>query len=218
MLFASDVVARGVDFPDVSLVVQLGIASSKEQFEHRVGRTGRAGKGGAALAILGEDERPVLDAQTSAAAGKSSIAPATKASAITGGLASGEPVEPLPELRRVLDSIRAGGEDSLRPLACRAFVASLGFYNTHLKRLRWTREQLIRSVVARFAALGVDPSCPVEPKTLKKMHLADTPGLVVLAKAEPPRMHVAVSASAPRATPTKNSKSRTGQRHALPQP
>ncbi|KAI9798244.1 MAG: hypothetical protein M1835_002730 [Candelina submexicana] len=46
ILFSSDVTARGMDFPDVTHVIQLGIPSSKEQYIHRIGRTGRGDKTG----------------------------------------------------------------------------------------------------------------------------------------------------------------------------
>ena len=45
-LQASDVAARGVDYPNVSLVIQLGVPSNRDQYIHRTGRTGRAGKSG----------------------------------------------------------------------------------------------------------------------------------------------------------------------------
>jgi ATP-dependent RNA helicase MSS116 len=56
VLFASDVVGRGMDFPDIGLVVQVGIPSDSEQYVHRVGRTGRAGKLGRAVMILVPEE------------------------------------------------------------------------------------------------------------------------------------------------------------------
>ncbi|KAG6831670.1 hypothetical protein H0H87_004456 [Tephrocybe sp. NHM501043] len=46
ILVTSDVSARGVDYPAVSRVIQVGIPSSTEQYIHRVGRTGRAGTEG----------------------------------------------------------------------------------------------------------------------------------------------------------------------------
>ncbi|KAF2403792.1 DEAD-domain-containing protein [Trichodelitschia bisporula] len=48
ILFASDVAARGMDFPNVTHVVQMGLATSRENYIHRIGRTGRAGKEGEA--------------------------------------------------------------------------------------------------------------------------------------------------------------------------
>ena len=56
LLFASDVVGRGMDFPDINLVVQIGVPSEKDQYVHRVGRTGRAGKVGEAVMVLAPEE------------------------------------------------------------------------------------------------------------------------------------------------------------------
>eukprot|EP00049_Salpingoeca_infusionum_P019006 m.359733 g.359733 ORF g.359733 m.359733 type:complete len:530 (-) comp18696_c0_seq1:308-1897(-) len=52
VLFTTDVSARGVDYPNVSLVVQVGAAQSREAYVHRVGRTGRGGKAGRALQLV----------------------------------------------------------------------------------------------------------------------------------------------------------------------
>lgn len=52
ILFTSDVSARGVDYPGVSLVLQIGVPSSREQYIHRLGRTGRAGKDGEGIIML----------------------------------------------------------------------------------------------------------------------------------------------------------------------
>jgi ATP-dependent RNA helicase MSS116 len=45
-----------MDFPNVSLVVQLGLPSDSEQYVHRVGRTARAGRDGRAVIILFSNE------------------------------------------------------------------------------------------------------------------------------------------------------------------
>ncbi|OCF37370.1 RNA helicase [Kwoniella heveanensis BCC8398] len=46
VLITSDVSARGVDYPGVTRVIQVGVPASAEQYIHRVGRTGRGGKEG----------------------------------------------------------------------------------------------------------------------------------------------------------------------------
>jgi ATP-dependent RNA helicase MSS116 len=46
VLVTSDVSARGVDYPGVTRVIQVGIPQSTEQYIHRVGRTGRGGATG----------------------------------------------------------------------------------------------------------------------------------------------------------------------------
>ncbi|CAO1624683.1 unnamed protein product [Jaminaea pallidilutea] len=52
VLVTSDVSARGVDYPDVTRVIQLDIPTNRDQYIHRVGRTGRAGKAGRADMVL----------------------------------------------------------------------------------------------------------------------------------------------------------------------
>jgi ATP-dependent RNA helicase MSS116 len=57
ILFSSDVSARGVDYPDVSLVVQFGAPSTGDSYIHRLGRTGRAGRSGQGLIVFLPFER-----------------------------------------------------------------------------------------------------------------------------------------------------------------
>ena len=46
ILFSSDVTARGMDFPNVTHVIQIGIPVSRDTYVHRIGRTARADKEG----------------------------------------------------------------------------------------------------------------------------------------------------------------------------
>ncbi|TDL24496.1 DEAD-domain-containing protein [Rickenella mellea] len=52
ILVTSDVSARGVDYPNVSRVIQVGIPGSTDQYIHRIGRTGRAGTNGRGDLVL----------------------------------------------------------------------------------------------------------------------------------------------------------------------
>ncbi|KEP66610.1 UNVERIFIED_CONTAM: DEAD/DEAH box helicase domain-containing protein [Hammondia hammondi] len=61
VLFSSDVSARGVDYPDVSLVIQVCAPLTRELYIHRVGRTGRIGKEGRAVLLLNEAETRFLE-------------------------------------------------------------------------------------------------------------------------------------------------------------
>ncbi|RYP54325.1 hypothetical protein DL768_000899 [Monosporascus sp. mg162] len=60
VLVATDLAGRGIDVPDVSLVVNFNMASSIESYTHRIGRTGRAGKSGVAITFLGNEDADVL--------------------------------------------------------------------------------------------------------------------------------------------------------------
>jgi ATP-dependent RNA helicase DDX18/HAS1 len=52
VMVATDVAARGLDFPNVDLIVQVDIPEQIANYFHRVGRTARAGKSGTALLML----------------------------------------------------------------------------------------------------------------------------------------------------------------------
>ncbi|KAI9054697.1 hypothetical protein LZ554_001849 [Drepanopeziza brunnea f. sp. 'monogermtubi'] len=54
ILFSTDVTARGMDFPNVTHVVQIGLPPNREQYIHRIGRTGRGDKTGDGLIFLNE--------------------------------------------------------------------------------------------------------------------------------------------------------------------
>ena len=56
ILLSSDVTARGMDFPNVTHVIQVGIPTSREQYIHRIGRTARAGKEGEGILLLNQIE------------------------------------------------------------------------------------------------------------------------------------------------------------------
>lgn len=60
ILVTSDVSARGVDYPGVSLVLQIGVPSTREQYIHRIGRTGRAGREGEGIIVLAPFENQFL--------------------------------------------------------------------------------------------------------------------------------------------------------------
>ncbi|KAK6917989.1 Helicase, C-terminal [Dillenia turbinata] len=56
ILVATDVAARGLDIPNVDLVIHYELPNSSEIFVHRSGRTGRAGKKGCAILMYTEQE------------------------------------------------------------------------------------------------------------------------------------------------------------------
>lgn len=60
VLVATDLAGRGIDVPDVSLVVNFNMANNIESYTHRIGRTGRAGKSGVAITFLGNEDADVL--------------------------------------------------------------------------------------------------------------------------------------------------------------
>lgn len=62
VMVASDAAARGLDLPDVKLVVCYDVPDHFETYVHRVGRTARAGATGIAITVCSHSERPHLQA------------------------------------------------------------------------------------------------------------------------------------------------------------
>ncbi|WP_445263591.1 DEAD/DEAH box helicase [Ramlibacter sp. PS4R-6] len=62
ILVATDVAARGIDVPTITHVFNFGLPMKAEDYTHRIGRTGRAGRDGIAVTFAeGRDRRRVFD-------------------------------------------------------------------------------------------------------------------------------------------------------------
>jgi len=164
ILFSSDVSARGMDYPDVTFVLQCGAPSDEAQYVHRLGRTARAGKSGGGLLVLADFEKFFLQ-QIKDLQVKQEKAPD----------------------RAELDKMRHSTEAALRnahranpQLGAQVYQAWIGFYNTYLRKLNWTKQELV-SQANHYALdcmkLGGIPA--LDPKTVGKMGLKGTPGLVI---------------------------------------
>jgi superfamily II DNA/RNA helicase len=62
LIVCSDVAARGLDIPDVSHVFNFDLPIHPDDYVHRIGRTGRAGKFGVAISIITPEDTRHLDA------------------------------------------------------------------------------------------------------------------------------------------------------------
>lgn len=59
-LIATDVAARGIDFEDITHVINYDFPTGRETYVHRIGRTGRNGRSGIAVSLITEAEKSML--------------------------------------------------------------------------------------------------------------------------------------------------------------
>ena len=161
VMMTSDVTARGVDFDDVTLVVQMGVPSNREQYIHRLGRTGRAGKKGEGVLVLSPEEsffakKDIADLPLSVLEDRATPEDARAVSAA---------------MSRVSDKTKA-----------QTYSAWLGFYKPFCRKMNLSPAELVR--VANFLAtdvLGCEEVPGLMKKTVGMMGLKGVPGLNVVA-------------------------------------
>lgn len=56
ILFATDIASRGLHIDDISCVINYDLPRSADDYVHRIGRTGRAGKKGTAISFIGYED------------------------------------------------------------------------------------------------------------------------------------------------------------------
>ncbi|CAJ2511444.1 Uu.00g070690.m01.CDS01 [Anthostomella pinea] len=120
ILLTTDVASRGLDFPQVDLVVQIDAPSDPKSFLHRCGRAGRAGRKGLSVIFLQpseEDYIPFLDVR------KTPITPLTHPEISVG---DSEADEVTRRIRSIVKSDRA-----LFDKGQRAFVSWVRSYSKH---------------------------------------------------------------------------------------
>ena len=57
LLVATDIVARGIDIDDISLIINYDVPRDSEDYVHRIGRTARAGEQGMAITLVSPEEQ-----------------------------------------------------------------------------------------------------------------------------------------------------------------
>lgn len=162
IMFASDVIGRGMDFPNVDLVVQVGLPPNGEQYVHRVGRTARAGAEGRGIIILTQAESFFLARNP-----QLPIQPHTQTPQILTGAADCAPV--VEQAMYTIDGI----------VKQRAYSSYLGFFagSGFMKPLRLDKAGLVQMAneMVMDGMLCPEPP-PMEKKTIGKMGLKGVPG------------------------------------------
>lgn len=164
ILFSSDVSARGMDYPDVTYVLQVGAPADRAQYLHRLGRTARAGKEGSGLLLLCDFERYFLQMLKDLPL-EERAAPETSALDMSRKMVEGA----LPKLHE---------QDHL--IGAQAYQAWLGQHKALIGKLKWSTSDLV-GWANYFATviMGLSEVPALEPKTVGMMGLKGVPGIVV---------------------------------------
>ncbi|KAJ6679814.1 RNA HELICASE [Salix purpurea] len=155
ILVTSDVSARGVDYPDVTLVIQVGLPASREQYIHRLGRTGRKGKEGEGILLLAPWEEFFLSTARDlpiTEAPMPSIDPDTKK-----------------KVERALSQLDMNSKQT-------AYQAWLGYYNSQ-KKVGNDKYRLVELANEFSRSMGLDTPPAIPKLVLGKMGLRNIPGL-----------------------------------------
>lgn len=59
-IVATNVAARGLDFPSIDLIIQMEPPKNTEDYIHRAGRTGRAGMNGTCITLFHRKKRYMI--------------------------------------------------------------------------------------------------------------------------------------------------------------
>ncbi|XP_006281746.2 DEAD-box ATP-dependent RNA helicase 31 [Capsella rubella] len=155
ILVTSDVSARGVDYPDVTLVLQVGLPKDREQYIHRLGRTGRKGKEGEGILLLAPWEEYFLSSLKDLPITKSSL-PAV------------DP-ETVKKVQKALCHVEMRNKEA-------AYQAWLGYYNSQ-KMIGRDKERVVELANEFSRSMGLDNPPAIPKLILGKMGLKNVPGL-----------------------------------------
>ncbi|KAL7462168.1 hypothetical protein ACHAXS_002553 [Conticribra weissflogii] len=170
ILFTSDLSARGIDYPDVSQVIQIGLPESREQYIHRLGRTARAGKEGNGLIVLLPFERSFL------AELKGLEIPVDESFS---DIMLKQRSSQLPEwMEKNFSRIRNDGT-KLATCAQLAYLSFLGYYVDQMKRIKVASTAEVVMFSNEFSsAIGLARIPPISRRLISKMNLEGVQGIV----------------------------------------
>ncbi|GAA5970892.1 hypothetical protein JCM3765_000846 [Sporobolomyces pararoseus] len=175
VLFSSDVTARGMDFPNVTAVIQVGIPQTPEQYVHRLGRTARGSNAtGQGIIILAPFETFFL--RKSPVISSLPIQPHPLTTTILSPTSA-----TMQDCKQVLNkAMQSVGDDEKNQF----YGATLGFYKAFMKDAFGSNAAEMVKVWNDFATSSDGLGCPEVPgmlaKTVGKMGLRGTPGLRIV--------------------------------------
>ena len=168
ILFTSDLSARGIDFPDITHVIQIGIPESRNHFIHRLGRTARAGKDGTGLLVLFPFESQFMSELRGLDVPQNSE--------LTEMLQQPIDLASEPWSMQNLSRVQSGG-NKLASSAQLAYLAFLGYYLGQANRIRLNKTDVVKLSNAFSRALGLAHVPAISHRLVTKMELNGISGV-----------------------------------------
>lgn len=165
-MFTTDDIGQMMDYPDVTLILQVGLLADADAYKQRLRQTARCGKAGRAVLLLTQLESFWLDDNRQL------------------------PIQPYPASERILNDTSSADQIATVLKAVdeqkkqKAYTGFLGFMKGYLDRIQMNNAELVQ-MANIFALEGMQ--CEEVPgmyrKTIKRLGLRGVPGIVI---AEPP--------------------------------
>ncbi|KAH7442681.1 hypothetical protein KP509_03G099000 [Ceratopteris richardii] len=155
IMFTSDVSSRGLDYPNVTLVVQIGLPERGGTYINRIGRTGRSGKDGESLLLLAPWEEYFLQKLQN------------------------QSIElvPAPDFEFLTEAKISSTLASLDPmLRWHAYRTWLGYYLS-LTNLPLSKEKIVEHANSFSSTIGFEKPPLLSRNLIKKMGLRGVKGL-----------------------------------------
>lgn len=160
VLFATDLAARGVDF-DVHSVIQVGAHDNREQYVHRVGRTGRLTSDGRSLLLLHALEEEAVLARLEGLGLREELPPKLGGAPASRGM----------DAEAMLARLTGWWEDPHLSASGDLFFANaIYYYLSRRDRLRAKPEAIVRTVggLLRSTGLPAEQGLPAVPASLAR--------------------------------------------------
>uniref|UniRef100_A0A7N0VFX1 ATP-dependent RNA helicase n=1 Tax=Kalanchoe fedtschenkoi TaxID=63787 RepID=A0A7N0VFX1_KALFE len=157
ILVTSDVSSRGMNYPDITLVIQVGVPPDREHYIHRLGRTGREGKTGEGILLLAPWEEYFINEIRDLPVEKSSLPPLD------------------PDMNRKLEDSMAKIDPSVKESA---YLAWLGYYNS-IREISRDKTTLAELANQFSQSIGLQNAPALFRKTALRMGLKDIPGIQI---------------------------------------
>jgi len=155
----------------VTDVLQFGLPESKDQYIHRLGRTGRAGKQGQGLIVLSPFESKFLSDL------RGLDVPVNQE--MHSLLQDPVDMQTMDDVEAVMDRVR-NGDEKLSTSAKQAYQAFLGYYLGQIKRTNFrAKTEVVNTANSLSTMMGLAETPGLLARTVGKMGLKGVPGIVI---------------------------------------